>query len=69
MFNKIKVLIMKCSHTYKKRKMPPRYITDKFLMCGICKGKIRKLNSEDRERMNFANALKYLNFTTLPTEA
>lgn len=50
---------MKCKHTYPKRKMPRRYVTEKFLMCGRCKKKIRKLTSEDMGRLEYVKKLNY----------
>ena len=49
---------MDCKHNYPKRKMLPRYVTAYFLMCGDCKGKIRKLTGEDRGRLNYATYIK-----------
>ena len=43
---------MKCKH-----KEPWRYTTKDFLMCLKCKKKIRKLNTNDRERIKFAKEL------------
>ncbi len=50
-----KQTVKNCTH------IPFRYVTNNFLMCKTCKKKIRKLNSDDKRRIDYLEKLAFGN--------